>query len=102
MNALVYFYFIVLLSSLATAYDLRTHQCTPWFGKWPCWWAQACGSELNTCTGGAADTPPFTAIAYGWIVFGGIVGCLVGLAILAGIGVGLFFLFRRVRACCAQ
>lgn len=72
-----------LLIHIITAVDLRTIQCTPGFGKWSCWWAQTCSDTLYVCNGDAPDAPPFTAIAFGWVVFGGIIATIIGLGLLA-------------------
>lgn len=90
----------LLLIQIITAVDLRTHQCTPGFAKWPCWWVQTCSDTAYVCNGEAPDAPPFTAIAFGWVIFGGVIATIVGLVLL---GTGIAFAViggQRVSAWC--
>jgi hypothetical protein len=91
---------LAALVSFALGYDLRTVQCTPFFGKWPCWYAQTCGDVLYVCKGDAPNAPPFTAVAFGWIIFGGAMATLVGIGLVIAAIVFAVIGGQRLRSWC--
>ncbi len=94
---------IVLLTvTVINAVDLRTITCNPYVGKWNCWYNQTCGNALYECKGEARDAPPFTAVAFGWVIFGCVTAILI---VLVLIGVSIFCICmqrRKIRKflCC--
>ena len=78
--------FLIILMGLTLnqAVDLRKITCKPYFGEWDCWYNQTCGDKLYECKGEANDAPPFSALAFGWIIVGVVVG-FISLVVLIGV-----------------
>jgi len=87
---------LLLGVSLSQGWDLRKITCHSYFGKWDCWWSQTCGDQFYQCNGGADDMPPFSAIAFDWIIGASVIAILV----IIGLIVLVICIVRKGLKCC--
>lgn len=93
------FLLISLSVAICYAFNMQRITCHSNFGEWDCWYNQTCGKDYYVCNGEANDAPPFTPLAFTWIIIGSILAFVV-LAVLVGLVVCCCFMKKTLKCCC--